>query len=227
MLRPRVIVPSVSLLATAIATPLTAQRLEVAARLGYSPPTGTLFQLNDGETRSWEGGAVSVGVLASYWPLTHLGIQGTVDLRLARAYTTYPTFPALGLFRGPVTFDTSTTQLAASLRVAARQVIAQDLVLTASLGPAMIRFGHAEYGATLSPYFVRQIAYGVAGGLSATCIFSSRINLTLSAEDVVYQLQQKAVALPLNPPSGLGVSSVDAPLWHEFTFSAAVSVRVL
>ena len=228
MLRPRVIVFSVSLLATAIATPLTAQRLEVAARIGYSPPSATLFQVNDGATRSWEGGALSIGVLASYWPLTHLGIQGTIDLRLARAYTTYTTYPALGPSPRSVTFDTSSAQLAASLRVAARQVIAQDLLLTASLGPAMIRLGDAEYGdhGTLSPYFVRQIAYGVAGGLSAGCAFSSRLSLTLSAEYVAYQLQQKAVALPILQPES-PIYSVDAPPWHEFTFSAAVSFRVL
>jgi hypothetical protein len=88
MLRRRVIVLSASLLATAIATPVTAQRLEVGARIGYSPPTGTLFQvIAGGVIRSWDGSSgLSVGAVASYWLLAHLGIQGTVDLRFARHY---------------------------------------------------------------------------------------------------------------------------------------------
>jgi len=226
MLRPRVAVLSALLLATAIATPLTAQRLEIAARVGYSPPTGTQFQMNGGAYRSWEGDARSLGVLASYWPLTNFGIQSTVDLRFTRAYETWPGFLALA---GPRTFATNTTQLTASLRVAVRQAVGQRVHFTASLGPAMLRLGDAEYNnwyGTLSPYYLHRIAYGLAAGLSAAYAFSSRLSLTVSAEDVAYQLQQKAVALPIITPD-FEIDSVEAPAWHQFAVSAAVSFRVL
>lgn len=228
MLRAPVIVLPALLLAIATATPLTAQRLEVGTRFGYSPPIGTQFQMNNGEDRSWEGSAVSIGALVSYWPFTHFGIQGTVDLRLTRAYETYSTFRALGPpFGSQATFDTTTTQLAASLRVAARQVVAQDLLLTASVGPAMLRLGDAEYNVTLSPYLLHRIAYGFVAGLSVGCIYSSRLSVILSAEYAAYQLQQTGAQPELNAPGlGEGGSPGDTPSWQEFTFSAAVSVRV-
>ena len=78
MLRPRVIVLPASLLAIATAKPLTAQRLEVAARIGYSPPSGMQFQLASQYgyvDRSWDGGGLSIGAVASYWPLTHFGVS--------------------------------------------------------------------------------------------------------------------------------------------------------
>jgi hypothetical protein len=229
MLRPKVFFPA-WLLAVVVAAPLTAQRLQIGARFGYSPSTGTQFQMNDGSYRSWEGRAASVGVVASYWPLTHFGIQGTVDLRRTRAYETFPSLPDpfTGTVR-EVTFATSTTQLAASLRFAVRQTVGQRLQLAASLGPAMIRLGDAEYNnwyGTLSPYYLHRIAYGVVGGLSAAYALSTRLGLTLSAEDVTYQLQQKAVALPILTPD-FAIESIGAPTWHEFTFSAAVSFRIL
>ena len=92
----------------------------------------------------------------------------------------------------------------------------------------MIRLGDTEYSdsyGTLSPYYLHRIAYGLAGGLSAAYAFSSRLNLTVTAEDAVYQLQQKAVTLLTSPD--WETLSVEAPSWHEFTVSAAVSVRVL
>ncbi len=232
MLRPRVIALSASLLATAIATPLTAQRLEIGARFGYSPPTGTQFfrTLGDGfVVRSWDGGGLLVGALASYWPLAHFGIQGTVDLHLTRAYATTPN-GLLSLVPGKPD-ETSTTQLVASLRLAARQAAGRRLQLAASLGPAMIRFGDSEYGVGpfLDSYGAHQTAYGVAGGLSAAYAFSSRLRLTVSTEDVIYQVWQRALGPPLETPAPpeMQTASVQAPLSHEFTVSAAVSVLVL
>jgi len=229
MLRPRLIVVVASLATVATATPLPAQRLEVGARIGYSPPTGTQFQLN-ASARSWEGSALSIGAEVSYWPLAHFGIQGTVDRRFTRAYETYASFPPLGPPVAQVTFDTATTQLAASLRLAARQTVARDLVLTASLGPAMLRLGDAEYSAqygTLPPYLLGRTAWGVVAGLAATCLYSSRLSVTVSTEYAAYQLQQTGAPIDLNEPAlGQDDPSVSAPPWHELTFSAAVSVRI-
>jgi hypothetical protein len=227
MLRPRVIVLSASLLAIAIATPLTAQRLEVAARIGYSPPTGTLFQVNDGGIRSWDGSGLSIGAVASYWLRAHLGIQGTVDLRFARHYVaeaawTSPCYTVVcgqPVLNPPVLLDTSATQLVASLRLAARQALGPRLELSASLGPAMILFGHSEYKPSGSGDYAlaQNYAYGVAGGLSAACALSSRLRLTVSTDDVVFRVQ----------PAASQTYGGAAPLWHDFTFRAAVSVRLL
>ena len=227
MLRPRVIVLLASLPVIGTAAPLAAQRLEVAARIGYSPSSGTEFLVVDnvgGVYRSWDGAALSMGALASYWPLTHFGMLGTFDLRLARAYETQPAndpHPAR-------TIDTSTTQLNVSLRLAVRQAVGRAFQLTAGIGPVMVRFGDAEYYGILGSYLARQTAFGVAGGLSAHWGISPRLRLTLSAEDVVCRVQRQAVALPgPNTPGGPGISSVDAPLLHQLTFSAGVSARVL
>jgi hypothetical protein len=236
MLRPRVIVLSASLLATAIATPLTAQRLEVAARVGYSPPTGTQFQVAHAgsDIRSWNGGALSVGAVASYWLLSHFGIQGTVDLRLTRHYVTEVTTPSncWGVpgcgFPGPPPVDASASQLVASLRLAARQELGNRLQLSAGLGPAMIRFGDVEYqpSGPLDFTLANRTAYGVAGGLSAAYAVSSRLRLTLSTDDVIFRVRPAAAPIPAGNPGG-GFTTVVAPLQHEFTFSAVVSVLVL
>jgi len=219
MLRPRVIALSASLLAAAIATPLTAQRLEVAARIGYSPPTGTLFQANDGGIRSWDGSGLSIGAVASYWLLAHFGIQGSVDFRLARHYVTDSSATLCSPAgcpppRPPVLLDPSATQMTASLRLVARRALGPRLELSASLGPAMILFGHSEYQPSGSADYAlaQNYAYGVAGGLSAACALSSRLRLTVSTDDVVFRVQPAAVDF------------VAAPLRHEFTLSAAVSV---
>ncbi len=230
MLRPRIIVLSASLLAIAAATPLTAQRLEVGGRLGYSTATGTQFRQTfvDGSvTRSWDGGGFSVGALGSYWPLTHFGIQGTVDLRLTRAHAS-ERMGLLGPVPGPSP-ETRTTQLVASVRLAARQAVGRRLQLAASVGPAMIRFGGSEYGdgPFLDSLLVHRIAYGVAGGVSATCSFSSRLRLTVSAEDAVYRAQQTSfIPNPMAPvPNPL--ASVEAPWWQAFSVSVAVGAWVL
>ena len=234
MLRPRVIVVSVSLLATVIATPLTAQRLEVAARIGYSPPTGTQFQLADDygtAVRSWDGGGVMIGAVASYWPLSHFGIQGSVDLRFTRHYATFVPgpnicsgLPCLNIV--PELVDTSATQLVASLRLAARQALGHRLQLSASLGPAIIRFGDSEYGAgSRFDHFSLASRYevGVAGGLSADYAFSSRLRLTVGTDDILLRVHPAAAS----EASSLGWTAVVTPQEHEFTFSAVVSVRVL
>jgi hypothetical protein len=227
MLRPRVIALSVSLLATAIAPPLTAQRFEVAARIGYSPPTGTLFQVNsmEGVIRSWDGSGLSIGAVASYWLLTHFGIQGTVDLRFAQHYLAegawsspcYTIVCGPPVLNPPILLNTSATQLVASLRLAARRALGPRLELSASLGPAMILVGHSEYqpGGSADYALVQNYAYGVAGGLSAACALSSRLRLTVSTDDVVFRVQPAARYW------------VAAPLRHEFTLSSAVSVLVL
>ena len=225
MSRTRVILLSASLLTIAAATPLTAQRLEVAVRAGFSPPTGTQLRVNGfSSSRSWEGRAVSLGVLATYWPLSHFGVQGTVDLRRTRAYATWTT--QLPPFGGTV--DTTATQLAVSLRLAVRQAVGQRLQFAASLGPTVIRFSDAEYGQILAPFFLRRTSYGIAGEFSAAYAVSSHLSLTVSTADVVYRLQQKAVALPINVNAPEGeVDSVEAPMWHQFTVRAGVSFRVL
>ena len=225
MSRSHVIVPLASLLAMVTAMPLTAQRLEIAARTQYSPASGTQFRMNDGAWRSWDGNAFSIGMLASYWPLRHFGMEGTVDLRFTRAYETFPGL----LLPGPRTVDTSTTQLTASLRLAVRQAFGPRLHLTASLGPAMLRLGDAEYndwGGTLSPTYLHRIAYGVVGGLAAAYAVSARLSLSVSAEDVAYRLSQKPVTLPIVTPD-FEIVSMEAPAWHTLAVSAGLSLRVL
>ena len=241
MLRPRVIVPSVSLLATAIATPLTAQHLEVAARIGYSPASGTQYYLASGTqfqlatgnghvVRSWDGGGFIIGAVASYWPLTHFGIEGTLDLRFTRHYATWvpPPNNCVGLpclDNGPELVDTSATQLVASLRLAARQALGHRLHLSASLGPAIIRFGDSEYGAAdrfdwLS--LANRYELGVTGGLSAAYAFSSRVRLTVGTDDLVLRVHSAAASM-----SYWGWTTVVIPLEHEFTFSAVATVLAL
>jgi hypothetical protein len=229
MIGPRVLVLGAWLAAAVTAQPANAQRVELAPRIGYSPPTGTQFRITrmDGTVvRSWDGSGLSIGAIASYWPLTHFGIQGTVDVRLTRAYATNPA--RFGFIPAGPPIDTSTTQVVASLRLAARKRLRQALQLTAGLGPAMIRFGDSEYGyyGTLYAGFARQTAYGVVGALSVAYVFSSRVHFTLSTEDAVYRVQRKPVALPIVTPGG-GTASLEAPLWHQFTVSAAVSMRLL
>jgi len=240
MLRPCVIALSVSLLAIAIATPLTAQRLEVAAHIGYSPASGTQYYLASGTqlqlatgygyvVRSWDGGGFIIGAVASYWPLTHFGIQGTLDLRFTRHYATWvpPLNNCVGLpclNNGPELVDTSATQLVASLRLAARQALG-PLHLSASLGPAIIRFGDSEYAAAdrfdwLS--LANRYEVGVTGGLSAAYAFSSRVRLTVGTEDLVLRVHSEAASM-----SYWGWTTVVIPLEHEFTFSVVASVRVL
>ncbi len=227
MLRPRVIVLSASLLATTIATPLTAQRLEVAARFGYSPPTGTLFQVPGYAIRSGDGDGLSIGAVASYWPLAHFGIQGSADFRFARHHVTY--YGGLFCVLAPcppgntALVDTSATQMTASLRLVARQALGPRLQLSASLGPAMVLFGHSEYQPSQLPQYslTQNYAYGVAGGLSAAWAVASRLRLTVSTDDVVFRVRpaaQMSTSVPL---------VVAAPLRHEFTVSAGLSVRVL
>ena len=231
MLRPRVIVLPASLLAIATAKPLTAQRLEVAARIGYSPPSGTQFQLASQYgyvDRSWDGGGLSIGAVASYWPLTHFGVQGTLNVRFTRHYATYVHAPCSGIpgcLPPTAPLDTSATQLVASLRLAARQALGHRLHLSASLGPAIIRFGDSEYGAGdrfdwLS--LANRYELGVTGGLSAAYAFSSRVRLTVGTDNVVLRVHSAAASM-----SYWGWTTVVIPLEHEFTVSAAVSVRVL
>jgi hypothetical protein len=230
MLRARATVCSALLLAAVTAVPARAQRLEVGVRIGYSPPTATEFRrtLGDGfVVRSWDGGALSIGALASYWPLAHFGIQGTADLRVTRAYGTFPN-GIVSVIAAPPS-GTSTTQLIASVRLAARQAVGRRLQLGASLGPAMIRFGDSEFGSgPLLDGFVHRTAYGVAGGVSAAYTVSSRLRLTVSTEDVIYQVRQVPLGPFLNtpaPPDHLAVS-VEAPHWHDLTVSAGLSVGI-
>jgi len=239
MVRPRIAVLSASLLATAIATPLTAQRLEVAARIGYSPASGTQYYLASGTlgqlatrnsyvVRSWDGGGFIIGAVASYWPLTHFGIQGTLDLRFTRHYATFDRQPCFGLpgCLPPVApIDTSARQLVASVRLTARQALGHRLHLSAGLGPAIIRFGDSEYSAAdrfdwLS--LANRYELGVTGGLSGAYAFSSRIRLTVGIDDLVLRVHSVAASM-----SDWGWTTVVIPLEHQFTFRAAVSVRVL
>ena len=221
MLRARVIVLPATLLAIASATPLAAQRLEVAARIGYSRPTGTLWSAPVLDERVWGGASVSVGGTVAWWPLTHFGVQGSVDLRLARQYGTYspcpPGVPCLPNIAGP--WDTVGTRLVMPLRLAARQDLGGRFQFGATLGPAVVRFGPAPY-TMLSYHLAHRYAVGVACGLSATLAMLSPFSLRLGADEVIVRLNP---ANPLAQPSTAAV----APLQHEFTVSAAVSVRVL
>jgi hypothetical protein len=235
MLRPRVIAVSASLLTIALAAPVTAQRLEVAVRIGYSPPTGTLFQVGaESDIRSWDGSGLSIGAAASYWPRAHVGIQGTVDLRFARHYVTEGAWtsecmPVLcqPVLNPPVRLETSATQLVASLRLAARRALGPGIELSASLGPAMILFGHSEYqpGGSAAYALAQNYAYGIAGGLSAAYALSSRLRLTVRTDDAVFRVQPAAVRGGFTS-AGWQIYSVTAPLRHQLTFSAAVSVGV-
>jgi len=72
----------------------------------------------------------------------------------------------------------------------------------------------------LSYHLAHRYAVGVACGLSATLAMLSPFSLRLGADEVIVRLNP---ANPLAQPSTAAV----APLQHEFTVSAAVSVRVL
>jgi hypothetical protein len=228
------IAASVAFLGAATATALAAQRVEIAARIGYTAPAGTQFRLanaNPGSSsavRSWDGGGLSVGAAASFWLNPHVGVQATADLRFIRHHATYDfactvCVPIPGMLPPPV--DTNAMQLVASLRLAARQGLGDRLQLGASVGPAMIRFGASEYRAPQTPgagypgpYFLAHRAtYGVAVGLSAAYVVRPRVRLSLSADDVVYR------AWPADASSW---SAVAVPIQHELTFSAVAAVTV-
>jgi hypothetical protein len=240
MLRPRVLVLAASLLATATVQLANAQRVEVAARIGYSPPTGTLFQVaHPGVVyRSWDGGGLSVGAVASYWLLAHFGIQGTGALLFTRHHVVGDTSscfgpPGCGL-PGPPPIDAGATQVVASLRIAARQALGNQLQVSASVGPAVIHFGDAQYQPSepsqsqpsipMDVALASRTAYGVAGGLSAAFACSSRLRLTLSADDMVFRVRPAAVPICCVPSGGF--TTVVARLQHEFTFSALVGAWV-
>ena len=159
---------------------------------------------------------------------THVGVQGTADLRLVRHHANYAyscTTLCIPIDLPPGSLDVNTTHWAASLRVAARQRLGDRLQLGAGAGPAMIRFGDSEYrpartpGAGFpGPYFLAHRAtYGVAVGLSAAYTVSSRFRLSVSTDDVLYR------AWPADASSW---GAVAVPMQHELTFSAAAAVTV-
>jgi hypothetical protein len=222
---------SALLLATAAARPLAAQRIEIATRVGYSPPTGTLFQLGSGSSalRAWDGGGPSVGATAAYWLTAHFGVEGTADARFVGHYADpgvcAPGIPC-NLREGPV--DTRATQLLASLRFAARQRLGERFRVGASLGPAIVRFGDSEYRAcSLNPpgvcglyYFAHRLVYGFALGVSAAYALSPRFLLSVGADDAMYRVQPAAAL-----SAGFGAELV-TPLQHQLTFSVVTSILV-
>lgn len=235
MIRPAFIVASVSLLATAMAPRVMAQRVEIAARIGYTAPTGTRFRLADSTAgssaaaRSWNGGGLSVGATASYWLSARFGVQGTADLRFMRhhatfAYSCTTLCIPVNLPPGPV--DASATHLVASLRFTARQRVGDRLQLGAAVGPALVRFDDFEYrspssasdpGAPAVGLLAYRAVAGVAVGLSAACVVSPRFRLSLSTDEVIYRVW---------PADASSWSQVVAPIQNELTLSAVAAVAV-
>ncbi|MFI5372907.1 MAG: hypothetical protein ACHQ52_15235 [Candidatus Eisenbacteria bacterium] len=224
----------VSVLGTATAPRLTAQRVEIAARIGYAAPAGLQFQASSTtigsstEVRSWNGGGLSVGATGSYWLNARFGIQGTADLRFTRhhatfAYSCTTLCIPINLPPGPV--DASATRLIASLRFSARQRVGDRLQLGAGVGPALIRFGDSEYRPLITPGLGYQVVYslanrttyGVAVGLSAAYVVAPRFRLSVSADEVFYRVW---------PAEASSWGEVVAPIQHEFTLSAAAVVGV-
>lgn len=223
-----------AILATATAPRLNAQRVEIAAHIGFSAPTGTRFALADSTAgssaavRSWNGGGLSVGATAAYWLNTHFGVQGTADLRFMQHRATFDyscTTSCVPINQvGPV--DAATTHLALSLRFTARQRLGDRLQLGAGVGPALIRFDDWEYrspSAALDPgspavgLLASRAAFGVAVGLSAAYVVSPRFRLSVSADDVLYRAQ---------PAGESSWTTVTTPMQHEVTFSMAAAVTV-
>lgn len=141
--------------------------------------------------------------------------------------------PCLPQGTGPV--NARATQTVASLRIAARQALGDQLLLGTSLGPAMFRLGDAEYHAAypgnnplaVCPsdcgtvyYLAHRTVYGVAAGLSLSYRFSGRFRLGAQADDAVLR------ARPAAPSSSGGWTSVMTPLQHEVTFSAMAALTL-
>lgn len=220
-------------LAAGTAPHLAAQRVEIAARVGVAAATGTQFELNSATTavRSWDAGGPSAGAAVAISLSRHFGVQAVADLVFLRhhatmTYTCSAICAPINVPPGPL--DANATNLIASLRWAARQDFGDRLQLGASVGPAMVRFGDAEYqpssppepGAAALYALAHRAAFGVAVGVRAAFSVVPRFRVSVSADDLLYRVPPAAAStMP-------GWTAVVTPIQHLLTLSVVAGVTV-
>jgi hypothetical protein len=234
----RVIASYAALLTAALAPGLIAQSVEIATRVGYAAPAGTLFRLaNQGESvRAWDGSGPAVGMMAGWWPSAHVGVQASVDLRFTRYRADYENLcPNLPGCQIPDPVNGAATQVVASLRVAARRAVGDRIQLGASLGPTLIQFGKAQYASAYQVstsncpacgMFVPTLSYlpshnvlALGVGVSVGYALSSRVQFSAGADDVIFR------ARPTEDVPGAWTSVV-IPTLHQLTFSAGIAAAL-
>ncbi len=205
---------------------LIAQGVEIATRVGYSPPTGTQVQLTSGSNmiRAWDRGGTIAGATLGMWLDRRFGLLGTVDFRFTRHQAAADVVcSGVPCLPPPGPMNVSATQLLTSLRLATRLELG-DLRLITSVGPALIRFGDAEYqgcpaGGSGSCVYALQhrVAYGAALGLSAAYALSSHFHVSVAADELLYRVESAQAS---RPP---GLWTVSTPRQRALALSAAAT----
>lgn len=213
----------VLVLVTALATarPAAAQRLELGVRAGQARLTGSeVVLLNSVESaRVWDRGGVTMGATVTYWLGRHLGVRGTTDLQFTRHYAAWSYFGpcCVPIMAGPGDLDSRVTNLAASLRLAARFAPVGRVEMGFSAGPALVHLGEQSEASTYA--FVRTDVMGAAGGVTLAWAPTRRLRLGLSADELLFRVR------PADPEMFPGYwTTVSAPIQRQLTLSVTATV---
>ena len=124
------------------------------------------------------------------------------------------------MLAGPGDRDSSVTNVAASLRLAARFAPLGGVEVGFSAGPALVHLGEQSEASTYA--FVHTDVIGAAGGVTLAWAPTRRLRLGVSADELLYHVR------PADPEMFPGYwTTVSAPIQRQFTLSvtAAVTAR--
>ncbi|HVM44084.1 MAG TPA: hypothetical protein VMT77_11265 [Gemmatimonadales bacterium] len=217
--RPGHVVVLVAALATA--RPAAAQRLELGVRVGHAAVTGPEFVLaNSGDSaRVWDRDGVTVGAGVTYWLGRHVGVRGTADFQFARHRAAWSYFGpcCVPIPAGPGDRDSAVTNVAASLRLAARFAPVGRVEVGFSAGPALVHLGEQSDASTYA--FVHTDVVGAAGGVTLAWAPTRRLRLGLSADELLYRVR------PADPALFPGFwTTVSAPIQRQLTLGVTATV---
>lgn len=205
-----------SVLVLALPRPLVAQRLEVAASVGYATPGATQFSVvipragQPGEN-TFEGrheGGIELGGSATFWASSLLGIRvgGGVWQTRWKLTSDQPSSSS-----DAARLSRAFVQLAARTRLGPTRV-------SAAVGPALVHFGGEAYEPG-SSWLADESVVGVAAGLHLSLGLGGAFALVVSAENVMYRVKLGQVVPPPNQPP------TTTPLQHDRRLSAGIALR--